>query len=239
MCIFTLKKTFPWPVSQKGKHDPPSSLVKHRPSISHNVRNVMSLHSRGLCLSRYAECNVSWSKRITCGLTWNLQSEWSGWGKIFLSLPQSSSTQMRILKPQTVRLNWTHKFSSAIFFRRKPKTTTTITTKKNTFRMENLGAGGGKRQVHWENQRLASPVRLLSVSLYASLERQCAWSCVPPSQNKNTHCSQFHCLILLHVATGNLSGRILLGATTWIKLCNVEHAGAYRSEWACEDPPCS
>lgn len=105
--------------------------------------------------------------------------------------------------------------------------------------MENLGAGGGKRQVHWENQRLASPVRLLSVSLYASLERQCAWSCVPQSQNKNTHCSQFHWLILLHVATGNLSGRIMLGATTWIKLCNVQHAGAYRSEWACEDLPCS
>lgn len=158
----------------------------------------------------------------------------------FLSFPQHSSTQTTILKlcACVTRINPT---ALIIFFFccwRKQQ----INDKyKNTFREEKHrggGGGGGKRRIDCENQERRGPVRLLGVSLYASLERQCAWSCVPLPQNKNTLCCEFPCLlVLLRVATSNILGRIIPEATTWIKLCIWEHAGAYHSEWAREHPP--
>lgn len=101
---------------------------------------------------------------------------------------------------------------------------------ENTFRRR-----WEKKRIECEKRDSAGPVRLLSVSLHASLGRQCALSCVPLPQNKNTACRKFRSLVLLRVATTwrvrvRGGAGVVPEATTWIKLYIRERVGAYRSE---------
>lgn len=145
----------------------------------------MSLHSHYLCLSRYAEWNVGWSKQITCGLTLNLQSGWRGFWKISFSF---TSTYFNSIKTsEAANSNGSHYLTLFL----GGKEATNDQQIENTFQEENMEeVEVTVKKRDSEKWHSAGPVRLLSVSLHTSLGRQCACLERCTTASKLKHCLQ-------------------------------------------------